>query len=353
MTVSVVIPCLNEEWGITALLDAIRLQDAPVHEILIVDNGSTDASEDLVRDYQRKFPEWPLHLLRCAEPGAAAAMNVGIRAATGDVIVRLDGHSLPAQGYVRFALETLQGERVGVVGGSWDTVARTGTLVSRAIAAALTHRLGTGGAAYRHPDMFRESHDVDTVAFGCYQKTLWQKLDGYNERLLINEDYVFNYRARLLGLRVVLDPRMRCKYFARATFGRLSRQYFQYGWRKADMLRVFPGALRLRQMLPAGLVGGLLALAVIGLFAPGVWWVLAAVLGVYAAFLILVAGEMARTNTSRGSWRSVPACAAAFAVLQLSWGAGACVYLLTLGRWPPWKKQKPSADRPMTSRLQD
>ena len=87
--VSVVIPCLNEAANLPPLLDTLRAQEAPLHEVIVVDNGSTDGSPEVVRDYQRRHADWPLRLLTCAKPGAAAALNVGITAATGDF--RLDG----------------------------------------------------------------------------------------------------------------------------------------------------------------------------------------------------------------------------------------------------------------------
>src|SRR5437762_3124818 len=83
-------------------------------------------------------------------------------------------------------------------------------------------KLATGGAAYRHADHITTPTEVDTVPFGCYRRSLWTELGGYDERLQVNEDYVFNYKARLAGWSVVLDPAIRSTYVARETFGRLA-----------------------------------------------------------------------------------------------------------------------------------
>ena len=118
--VSVIIPCLNEASYLPRLLDTLRADPAPLHEVVVVDNGSRDGSPDVVRDYQSRHADWPLRLVTCARPGAAAALNVGISSATGDVIVRLDGHCLPHAGYIPQSVAHLQDEAVGVVGGVWE-----------------------------------------------------------------------------------------------------------------------------------------------------------------------------------------------------------------------------------------
>ena len=106
MLISIVIPCLNEGPHLAQMLDSLRDQQAPVHEGIVVDNGSTDRGRDVVREYQRQYPMWPLQLLTCSTIGAAAAMNVGIEAASGDIIVRLDAHCMPREGYVRRSVGT-------------------------------------------------------------------------------------------------------------------------------------------------------------------------------------------------------------------------------------------------------
>src|SRR3954454_3341417 len=121
--VSVVIPCRNEAEFIEPALDALRAQDLPPDEVIVVDNHSNDGSVAVVARYAARHPDFPLRSLACTDEGAAAAMNVGIRGATGDVIVRLDGHSRPHPDYVRRCVERLQDANAGVVGGVWHIVA--------------------------------------------------------------------------------------------------------------------------------------------------------------------------------------------------------------------------------------
>src|SRR5205823_5414962 len=93
------------------------------------------------------------------------------------------------------------------------------------------------------------------------RKSLWQDLGGFDERLWSNEDYDFNFRVRERGLEVLLDPAIRCTYYARPTLRSLARQYSRYGWWKARMLLHHPRSIRWRQLIPAMLVPGLFVAA--------------------------------------------------------------------------------------------
>lgn len=333
-TVSVVIPCLNEADHLVGLLDAVRAQTAVLHEVIVVDNGSRDGSQGIVEDYQRRYAPWPLRLVTCARPGAAAALNVGIATATGEVIVRFDGHCVPHPNYIEKSLGHLGDASVGVVGGVWEIAPGAATAEGRAIATALTHRLATGGAEYRHPEGIATPRAVDTVPFGSFRKSLWQQLGGFDERLTINEDYVLNYRARLAGYRVLLDPAIRSMYFARGSFKELTHQYFRYGWVKAAMLKQHPSAIRARQLIPAIFVAGLIILSVLSSLIPSARTLLVTVVACHAV-IVLAAGWQLAHRTRR--WLEWPLYAVTFVVIQLAWGGGACMSALNIARRRPWE----------------
>jgi glycosyltransferase involved in cell wall biosynthesis len=334
VTVSVIIPCRNEAEFIEELLDAVAAQDTPVSEVVVVDNGSTDGSAAVVEAYAARHPSMPLAALRCARPGAAAAMNTGIRAASGDIIVRLDGHSKPKPDYIRRATAHLQDPRAGVIGGVWEIVPGADTLRARAIALAVRSRLGSGGAAYRHSDARRTSADVDTVPFGCYSRALWKELNGYDDDLQVVEDGDFNYRVRHAGYRVILDPDIRCTYYPRRRFRTLGRQYLRYGWWKIPMLMRHPGAIRVRQMIPLGFVTIVVVLALAAAWLPVARVVLLTLLAVYGLAVLGSAFYVARRASDLRLWLPV---AAAFTIIHFAWGLGGLTHLLSFGRWPPWR----------------
>ena len=179
--------------------------------------------------------------------------------------------------------------------------------------------MGAGDAAYRTGRTFHEPRPVDTVPFGCFRRATWESLGGFNERVLTNEDYEFNYRVRQSGRNVVLDPRIRSTYYARSTLPALAEQYFRYGWWKAQMLKVHPKSLRWRQAVPAAFVATIAALVVLVVVlvlagTPTLAAVagagLAALLLVYLGGLLFAAQQI---SGGRRSWSLLPVLPLAFA----------------------------------------
>jgi succinoglycan biosynthesis protein ExoA len=339
-TVSVVVPCRNEARHITSLLDAVRRQTRPAREIIIVDHSS-DRTAEVVAAYAREHPALSIRVVPVQKASIPAAVNAGVVHAIGEIIVRLDGHSVPDPEYIARAVAALEeAADVGVTGGVWQVAPGAATLVAEAIARAGAHPAGAGDAAYRIAQATTARQDVDTVPFGCYRKSLWAELGGLNEELLTNEDYEFNYRVRASGRRVVLDPTIRSTYYARATLAALANQYFRYGWWKAAMLRRHPASLRWRQAVPAAFAGSLVALGVLGVFSHVARFALAGLVAFYVAVLALAAADACRRA---GQWRLLPFLMAAFASIHLCWGFGAVVNLATGGRWP-FNPADPSSD---------
>ena len=213
--------------------------------------------------------------------------------------------------------------------------------VAEAIARAVAHPIGAGNAAYRTARTTGGGRtEVDTVPFGCFRKTTWEALGGFDERLLTNEDYEFNYRARSSGSAVVLDADIRCTYFARSTLAELASQYFRYGWWKAQMLKRHPRSLRWRQALPGALVPLFVCLAVASL----VWRVSTLLLGgfvlAYSAILTAAAVQVAGRQRR---WNLVWPLMAAFTIVHGSWSTGFATNIASFGRWPLWRRQNEAA----------
>ena len=331
LTVSVVIPCRNESATIARLLEAIAGQDQLPDEVIVVDDASTDGTAEVVAAWRREKGKLEVRVVRGAGRGVAAAMNVGIRAAQSEIIVRLDGHCRPALDYIERSLDALTIPNAGVVGGAWAIEPGAPGLAAGGIAAVLSHPLGSGGADYRQPprDGAKGPRSVDTVPFGTFRRDLWQRLGGFDESLIRNQDYDFNHRVRLTGLDVILDPAIVSVYKARSTFGSLARQYFDYGFWKVVMLRKFPASIRLRQLLPLLLVPALVGL-IAWAFVARSWLPLA----LLAAYLALNLAGATQASLRAGDVRLILAATAALLTLQNAWSAGAWTSLLRGARAP-------------------
>jgi hypothetical protein len=182
---------------------------------------------------------------------AAAAMNIGISEAKGEIIVRADAHSLYATDYVRRCVEVLCETGADNAGGPMRPVGTTS--FGRAVAAGTMSRFGVGPGRFHYLD---RREDVDTVYLGCFWRATLEALGGYDESRLqwAAEDQELNFRIRQRGGRVVLDPSIRSSYFPRETVRGLARQYANYGMAKASTLAKHRSLPSWRPLAPAALV---------------------------------------------------------------------------------------------------
>src|SRR5687767_11928259 len=106
-TVSVVIPARDEERYIESCLKSVLAQDYPADllEILVVDGRSKDGTRPIVEALARVHPR--LRLLDNPQRLIPNALNLGIRASRGSIVVRVDGHSVIDPDYVSRCVHTL------------------------------------------------------------------------------------------------------------------------------------------------------------------------------------------------------------------------------------------------------
>ena len=281
-SVSVIIPCYNEERFIGKALNNLAEQYAPEdYEIVIVDGISDDRTREVVDEFRQSNPNLSVRLLDNPARTIPHALNLGIAAARGEIIARMDAHAVPSAGYIRRCVEVLSEGNAAVVGMPCRVRPGADTATARAIALAVSHPFGIGDAKYRlggdgdpRADHGQAQEEVDTVAFACFSKSLWSRLGGFDENLLTNEDYDFNYRVRAGGARVVLDCQAYSDYFARPTLSKLAAQYFRYGAWKARMIRSRPRALKLRQLAAPVFVASIPLLAAAGFWRSMAWTML-------------------------------------------------------------------------------
>lgn len=327
-SVSIIVPCYNEERRIRFLLDALFAQTYPRERlsVTIADGRSTDRTRDVIAEFQRLHPDLHLSLIENTAQTIPAALNRAIQASSGEIVVRLDAHSGPYPDYIEKAVAALEAGKGENVGGVWEIHPGAPTWMARSIAVAAAHPLGVGDALYRHAS--RAAY-VDTVPFGAWRRALLEKIGGYDESLHANEDYELNTRIRQAGGKIWLDPSIRSIYFARASLGSLSRQYFRYGFWKLQMLRRYPGTLRWRQALPPLLVLSLLAGGLLALLWPLFGLLTGLELLGYFGILGLFGLWAALKRREIFLMFGLPL---AIVVMHISWGSGFLWNLLT-GKW--------------------
>jgi glycosyltransferase involved in cell wall biosynthesis len=315
--VSVIVPCYNEQRTIFDLLAALHAQTYPREEleVVIADGLSTDGTREVVSAFQQDHPDLRVKLVDNPQRIIPAGLNVALSVAEGEIIVRMDAHTIPARDYVAQCVRALDAGLGDNIGGIWLIRPGGEGWISQAIALAAAHPLGVGDAHYR---VSRQAREVDTVPFGAFYRRTIERIGLFNENLLTNEDYEFNVRLRKAGGKVWLDPQIRSEYIARSTLSELARQYWRYGYWKAKMLSLYPHSVRWRQLLAPLFVALLVVLGIGSAFSPLARFLLALQVGIYALVLLAAGLQVSLRERSPRLILGVPL---AMMIMHLSWGA--------------------------------
>lgn len=311
IVVSIIMPVRNEEAFIARSLDAVLHQDYPAEamEILIADGLSDDRTLDMIKTLPGAEGVLVIPNHRRIQ---AAGLNEALGRAQGEIIIRVDGHSVIAPDYVRQCVAVLKETGAYAVGGSINAVGIT--LPGKAIACASRSPFAVPGAFHTS----QTGRYTDTVYMGAWPRRVLELVGGFDEELPINEDYELNCRIRQAGGRIYFSPRIRSAYFGRQTFRALARQYFRYGRGKTGTLKKHPASLRPRQVVAPAFVGAILGGTVLCALLPPIWmlWLLvpSLYLATTVAFSLRVAG--------RAHWTLLWLIPLVFITIHLAWGTG-------------------------------
>lgn len=278
--VTVIVPARQEARHIGACLDSVLASDYPRDrlEVLVIDGMSTDGTREIIAAYASRFSF--LRLIDNPRRTKPAALNAGIRMARGDVVVIMDAHTMYPAGYVSSLVGWLERSGADNVGGAWLIRPANEGRMARAIAAALSHPFGAGNAYYRIGA--EQPRLVDTVPFGCYRRDVFDRIGGFDEELVRNQDDELNMRLVKAGGRILLVPEVKAEYVARESLGKLARMNYQYGYYKPLAALKLGRVYSWRQVVPAAFVLGVLAAVGLALVFPGARLPAIGLLGTYA-----------------------------------------------------------------------
>ena len=315
--VSVLTPVLNEEQHIREAVAAMRSQrfDGSV-EFIFIDGRSEDGSAEILRDLAREDPR--IRLLDNPTGRTPQALNLGLRAARGEFVARMDAHTYYPPGYLQLGVDRLRGGGAEHVSGP-QLAHGTGPW-SRRVALALSTRLGTGGAAFRH--LAEGEIEVDSGFTGLWRRTTLEEHGGWDEGWWNDQDSELAARIRKAGGRIVCVPEMEASYVPRDSLEALARQYWRYGFYRAKTFGRHPETMRRSHVLAPGLALALIA-ALRG------WRVGRAAL---AAYGLAVAGVSASAVSNAEEPRDAASLPLVFACMHLSSGFG---FLAGCARWGP------------------
>jgi succinoglycan biosynthesis protein ExoA len=308
------VPVLNEERYIRDTVRAMQGQrfDGEV-EFLFMDGRSEDRTKAILEELAEEDPR-----IRVFDnPGrtSTAGLNVGLREARGEYIVRMDAHTFYPEDYIAVGVERLRrGDVVWVAGpqvpygtGRW----------SRRVALALNSWMGTGGSARWGEEGGGEERELDTGVFaGMWHRATVEAHGGWDEEWAINQDSELAARILGAGGRIVSLPGLAARYVPRDSLKSLVRQYWRYGNYRAKTAGRHPDSLEARQLFPLALVIALAA----AVAAPRLVRVPArlAVLA-YVALLVVNAGRSAGDGADPRDAATLPLV---LAIMHVTWGSG-------------------------------
>jgi len=247
MNVSVVIPCRNEERYIAECIESVIACNYPKEqlEIIVVDGQSTDATKETVVKLRERYAN--IYLLDNPQQTTQWALNMGVKNASGDVIIILGAHAMMTGDYIGSCVRILEAHpEVSCAGGVTENIYANG--LSGIIGRAMSSRFGVGNAHFRTGT---RSGYVDTVAFGAYRRQIFEAIGYFDEELIRNQDDEFSYRMIKNGYKIYLDTDLKLLYHTRASFKSLFNQYFQYGYWKVYVNKKHRAITTWRQLVPA------------------------------------------------------------------------------------------------------
>ena len=325
--VRVVIPCRNEEPYIGALLLSIIGADRANMrlEVDVCDGMSDDGTRGIVEHFATQHA-W-IRLVDNPQRTTPQALNLGLKREGYDIGIIMGAHAEVAQDFFQENIRALREHpEAGCVGGVIENVYAND--VSRAIGAAMSSPIGVGNAHFRTG---LKSGHVDTVAFGAYRREVFDQVGWFDERLVRNQDDEFNFRLLRSGQRIWLSDGIRCKYYVRASYGKLYRQYSQYGYWKVFVNRSHRTITTGRQLIPAVFVLFAVLGGVACLFWPKFNLVYGPVMSLYVLLLFVVALRAVGPLKAR---LGVPR---AIVIMHMAYGVGylrGILDFLVLGRQP-------------------
>ena len=276
--VSFVVVARNAGRHLPDLFADLRRQDYPRDsiQVVLVDGLSEDDSVERMRAFKDADPGFRVDILRNPRRILACGWNVALSAADGDVILRVDAHARIPADFVRRNVEALEkGE--SVVGGVRESVIPD-EFPASFYAVAEASKFGAGAAGFKHPGQARY---VDTLAHAAYRRSVFQRVGGYDERLVRTEDNEIHCRMKAAGFRFFYDPRIKSYHYPRASLRGLLAQKYANGHGVGLTLGVAPRCFGIRHFVPLAFVSALLAGFAGGWL--GCWVPLLLLLGAYAA----------------------------------------------------------------------
>lgn len=229
MTVSFCVIAYNEEKTMPSLFEDIRNQDYPHEqmEIVLVNAMSSDRTRQLMETFAQENNGF-IRVLVVDNPKRiqAAGWNIAIREAQGDVIMRIDAHTMIPYDFVTKNVNCIEGGEY-ISGGPRPNIAEDDTPWKHTLLLAEKSMFGSSIASYR-----RGHHRtyVKSVFHGAYRKEVFENVGLFDERLGRTEDNEMHYRITQAGYKICYTPTIISYQNIRSSWRGMIKQKFGNGY---------------------------------------------------------------------------------------------------------------------------
>jgi succinoglycan biosynthesis protein ExoA len=320
--VSVVMPVLNEERHLEAAVAGVLSQEYPGPlEVVLAVGPSRDATRAIADQIATTDPR-----VRVVDNPASRtphALNLAVAAASHDVIVRVDGHGMLTDGYIRRAVELLDETGAANVGGVMD--AQGSTPFEEAVAAAYTTKLGLGGSSFHLAES--PAGPTETVFLGVFRREALRSVGGFDETMHRAQDWELNHRLIASGQTIWFSPELRVTYRPRSSVRALAKQMYDTGKWRREVIRRYPDTANVRYLAPPVATATIAVASLLGLAGSLTGSrLLRLAWAAPAGYVALIVAGSAVTSRSMSDAARVR-LPVVLAVTHLSWGAGFLVGL--------------------------
>ena len=332
-SVSITIPARNEEKYIEKCINSIMHSDYPQEKIkvFVCDGLSTDNTRSIVSKLSEQYPN--VLLIDNEKQTTPYALNLGLKASNCAIKIILGAHAEIDKDFIKNNVSVLNNyPEVGCAGGIIENVYENES--AETIGLAMSSAFGVGNAHFRTGS---KNGFVDTVAFGAYRKEVFEKIGYFDEDLIRNQDDEFNFRLLQNGFKIYLNSHIKSKYYVRASFSKLYKQYYQYGYWKVYVNKKHKAVTSIRQLVPLFFVLFLFLGFTLSFFN----WILGTLfsLGIVAYLILAIVFASQKSN----SFEKIIGIAYTFFLLHFSYGLGYLVGIfdfIALNKGPRKSSQK-------------
>ena len=306
--VSVIMPVLNEAEHLEAAVGSVLAQDfAGDLELLLALGPSKDDTNQIAAKLSKADPR--IRLVENTAGLTTAGMNLCIKQAKADIIIRVDAHSELAPGYIKRGVELLAETGADELGGIM--LARGRSAFQQAVAWAYSSRFGIGGAAYH---VGGAAGEVESAYLGIFRADALTRVGGYDESIIRGEDWDLAQRIKATGGLVWFSPELTVTYWPRGRFEKLIKQFWSTGVWRGDLTRRNFAAASKRYFAPPVMVAVVAAGLAVAAFGH--------VLGILPLAGYLAAVAALAVTAANLSLKARVALLVVLPSIHFSWGAG-------------------------------